>query len=49
MRTRSATSSSVREEARDYGVVDEVVASRVLVGVPSPIELRPQEAETTRV
>ncbi|HKI28192.1 MAG TPA: ATP-dependent Clp protease proteolytic subunit, partial [Actinomycetota bacterium] len=30
------------EEARDYGVVDEVVASRVLVGVPRPIELRPQ-------
>ena len=38
------------EEARDYGVVDEVVASRVLVGVPRPVELRPQEpAETTRV
>ena len=38
------------EEARDYGVVDEVVASRVLVEVPRPVELRPQEpAETTRV
>ena len=38
------------EEARDYGVVDEVVASRVLAGVPRPVELRPQEpAETTRV
>jgi len=38
------------EEARDYGVVDEVVANRVLVGVPRPVELRPQEpAETTRV
>ena len=38
------------EEARDYGVVDEVVASRVLVGVARPVELRPQEpAETTRV
>jgi ATP-dependent Clp protease protease subunit len=38
------------EEARDYGVVDEVVASRVLVGVPRPVELRRQEpAETTRV
>ncbi|RPJ14130.1 MAG: ATP-dependent Clp protease proteolytic subunit [Actinobacteria bacterium] len=38
------------EEARDYGVVDEVVASRVLVGVPRPVELWPQEpAETTRV
>jgi ATP-dependent Clp protease protease subunit len=38
------------EEARDYGVVDEVVASRVLVGVPRPVELGPQEpAETTRV
>jgi ATP-dependent Clp protease, protease subunit len=38
------------EEARDYGVVDEVVASRVLVGIPRPVELRPQEpAETTRV
>ena len=38
------------EEARDYGVVDEVVARRVLVGVPRPVELRPQEpAETTRV
>jgi len=37
------------KEARDYGVVDEVVASRVLVGVPRPIELRPQEAETTKV
>ena len=37
------------EEARDYGVVDEVVASRVLVGVPRAIELRPQGTETTRV
>ena len=38
------------EEARDYGVVDEVVASRVLVGVPRPVELRSQEpSETTRV
>jgi ATP-dependent Clp protease, protease subunit len=37
------------EEARDYGVVDEVVANRVLVGVPRPIELRPQGAETTSV
>ena len=38
------------DEARDYGVVDEVVASRVLVGVPRPAELRPQgPAETTRV
>ena len=41
------------EEARDYGVVDEVVASRELVGVPRPIELRPQgaqePAETTSV
>jgi len=41
------------EQARDYGVVDEVVASRVLVGVPRPIELRPQgaqePAETTSV
>jgi ATP-dependent Clp protease protease subunit len=38
------------EAARDYGVVNEVVASRVLVGVPRPVELRPQEpAETTRV
>jgi len=38
------------KEARDYGVVDEVVASRVLVGVPKPIELRPQEpADITRV
>ena len=32
------------EEARDYGVVDEVVASRELVGVPRPIELRRQGA-----
>ncbi len=37
------------DEARAYGVVDEVVASRVLVGVPRPVELRPQEAETTSV
>jgi ATP-dependent Clp protease, protease subunit len=37
------------EEARAYGVVDEVVASRVPVGVPRPVELRPQEAETTSV
>jgi ATP-dependent Clp protease protease subunit len=37
------------EQARDYGVVDEVVASRVLVGVPRAIELRPQGAETTSV
>jgi ATP-dependent Clp protease protease subunit len=37
------------EEARAYGVVDEVVASRVLVGVPRPIELGPQGAETTSV
>jgi ATP-dependent Clp protease protease subunit len=37
------------EEARDYGVVDEVVASRVPVGVRRPIELRPQGAETTSV
>jgi ATP-dependent Clp protease protease subunit len=42
------------EEARDYGLVDEVVASRVLAGVPRPVELRPREpaqepAETTRV
>jgi len=38
------------QEARDYGVVDEVVASRVLVGVPRPVELRSQEpSETTRV
>jgi ATP-dependent Clp protease protease subunit len=37
------------QEARDYGVVDEVVASRVLVGVPRPIELRLQGAETTSV
>jgi len=37
------------EEARDYGVVDEVVASRVLAGVPRPIELRPQGTETTSV
>jgi len=38
------------EEARDYGVVDEVVASRALVGVPPAVELRPQEpSETTRV
>jgi len=38
------------EEARDYGVVDEVVANRVLVGVPPPVELRLQEpTETTRV
>jgi ATP-dependent Clp protease protease subunit len=37
------------EEARDYGVVDQVVQSRQLVGVPRPIELRPQvPAETTR-
>ena len=37
------------EEARDYGVVDQVVASRDLVGVPRPIELRAQGAETTSV
>jgi hypothetical protein len=37
------------EQARDCGVVDEVVASRVLVGVPRPIELRPQGTETTSV
>ena len=37
------------EQARDYGVVDEVVASRVLGGVPRPIELRPQGAETMSV
>jgi ATP-dependent Clp protease, protease subunit len=37
------------EEARDYGVVDQVVASRDFVGVPRPIELRPQGVETTRV
>ena len=37
------------QEARDYGVVDEVVANRVLVGVARPIELRPQGAETTSV
>ncbi|HEY8116505.1 MAG TPA: ATP-dependent Clp protease proteolytic subunit [Actinomycetota bacterium] len=37
------------EEARDYGVVDQVVASRDLVRVPRPIELRPQRAETTSV
>ena len=38
------------EEARDYGVVDEVVASRALAGVPRPVELRPQEPSgTTRV
>jgi ATP-dependent Clp protease protease subunit len=37
------------EEARDYGVVDEVVASRMLVGVPRPIELWPQGPETTSV
>ena len=37
------------EEARDYGVVDQVVLSRQLVGVPRPIELRPQvPADTTR-
>jgi ATP-dependent Clp protease protease subunit len=37
------------EEARDYGVVDQVVLSRRLVGVPRPIELRPQvPADTTR-
>ncbi len=37
------------EEARDYGVVDQVVQSRQLVGVPRPIELRPQvPTETTR-
>jgi ATP-dependent Clp protease, protease subunit len=35
------------EEARDYGVVDEVVASRVLVGVPRPVELQPQESAGT--
>ena len=38
------------EEARDYGVVDEVVASRVLVGGRLQVELRPQEpGATTRV
>ena len=37
------------EEARAYGVVDEVVASRALVRVPRPIALRPQEAESTSV
>lgn len=33
------------EAAREYGVVDEVVASRELVGVPRPIQLPPQGAE----
>ena len=37
------------EDAREYGLVDEVIASRALVGVPRPIELRPQAPETTRV
>jgi ATP-dependent Clp protease, protease subunit len=37
------------DEALDYGVVDQVVVSRDLVGVPRPIELRPQGAETTSV
>ena len=37
------------EEARDYGVVDEVVASRALVRGPRPVALRPQAAEITRV
>jgi ATP-dependent Clp protease, protease subunit len=37
------------EEARAYGLVDEVVQNRRLVGVPRPVELRPQvPAETTR-
>ena len=37
------------EEARAYGLVDEVIADRALVGVPRPVELRPQRpAETTR-
>ena len=37
------------EDARDYGLVDEVVLSRQLIGVPRPVELRPQvPAETTR-
>jgi ATP-dependent Clp protease, protease subunit len=36
------------EEARAYGLVDEVVQNRRLVGVPRPVELRPQvPAETT--
>jgi ATP-dependent Clp protease protease subunit len=30
------------EEARAYGLVDEVVQNRRLVGVPRPVELRPQ-------
>jgi ATP-dependent Clp protease, protease subunit len=37
------------EEARAYGLVDEVVQNRRLVGVPRRVELRPQvPAETTR-
>jgi ATP-dependent Clp protease, protease subunit len=36
------------EEARAYGLVDEVVQNRRLVGVPRSVELRPQvPAETT--
>jgi ATP-dependent Clp protease protease subunit len=37
------------EEARAYGVVDQVVARRALAGVPSPAPLLPQEPTTTRV
>jgi ATP-dependent Clp protease, protease subunit len=37
------------EEARAYGLVDEVIANRALVGVPRPVELMAQRpAETTR-